>query len=186
VDVSVGTGLVSFDGEGNLIGATSTEVSIERRNSPASSPLEFDFDFSQISGLAVENSEIAASRQDGSGAGTLTSFIVGEDGVIRGQFSNGISRDLGQIRLARFSNPSGLEQLGQNLFGPGVNAGLPVEGNPGEQGIGTIIAGAVELSNTDMGKNLIDLVLASTQYRGNSRVISTAQQLFDELLNLRR
>ncbi len=186
VDVSVGTGLVSFDGEGNLIGATTTEASIDRRNSPASSPLEFDFDFTQISGLAVENSEIAASRQDGSGAGTLTSYVVGEDGIIRGQFSNGISRDLGQIRLARFSNPSGLEQLGQNLYGPGVNAGLPVEGNPGEQGIGTIISGAVELSNTDIGRNLIDLVLASTQYRGNSRVISTAQQLLDELLNLRR
>jgi flagellar hook protein FlgE len=93
---------------------------------------------------------------------------------------------LGQLRLARFTNPVGLEQKGENLFAVGPNSGLPVEGNPGENGIATIIAGAVELSNTDVGGNLIDLVMASTQYRANTRVISTSQQLLDELLNIRR
>lgn len=182
----VGTGLVSFDGEGNLISTTNETVTIDRRNSPALSPLEFDLDFSQVSGLATESSTIAAARQDGSGTGTLNSYIIGEDGVIRGVFSNGVTRDLGQVRLARFTNPSGLEQRGDNLFSTGVNSGLPVFGNPGEQGIGSIISGALELSNTDIGQNLIDLVLASTQYRGNSRVITTSQQLLDELLNIRR
>ena len=62
------------------------------------------------------------------------------------------------------------------MFAQGVNSGLPIEGNPGADGIGSIIAGATELSNTDIGKNLIDLVLASTQYRGNTRVITTAQR----------
>ena len=185
-NVSVGTGLVSFDGEGNLITTTNDVISIDRRNSPAESPLEFQLDFSQVSGLAAENSSIAASRQDGSGTGTLTSFIIGEDGTIRGVFSSGVSRDLGQIRLARFSNPAGLEQRGENLFSTGVNSGLPVFGDPGEQGIGDIISGAVELSNTDIGQNLIDLVLATTQYRGNTRVITAAQQLLEELLNIRR
>ncbi len=186
VAVSVGTGLVSFDGEGNFITTTNDTVSIDRRNSPAESPLEFELDFSQVSGLAASSSNIAASRQDGSGTGTLTSFIIGEDGTIRGVFSSGVSRDLGQIRLARFGNPNGLEQQGENLFSSGVNSGLPIFGNPGEQGIGTIIAGAVELSNTDIGQNLIDLVLATTQYRGNTRVITAAQQLLEELLNIRR
>jgi flagellar hook protein FlgE len=93
---------------------------------------------------------------------------------------------LGQIRLARFANPAGLEQLGENLFATGVNSGLPIEGNPNANGIGAIKAGAIELSNTDIGKNLIDLILASTQYRSNTRVITTSQQLLDELLNLRR
>jgi flagellar hook protein FlgE len=63
---------------------------------------------------------------------------------------------------------------------------LAVEGNPGENGTASMIAGAVELSNTDIGANLIELILATTQYRGNSRVITAAQQLLDELLNLRR
>ena len=93
---------------------------------------------------------------------------------------------MGKVRLARFANPSGLEQRGQNLFGLGVNSGLPVEGNAGEAGLGSLIAGAVELSNTDIGDNLVDLILATTQYRGNTRVITAAQQLLDELLNLRR
>jgi len=116
----------------------------------------------------------------------LTSFIVGEDGTIRGVFSNGITRDLGQIRLARFGNPAGLEQKGENLYSTGVNSGLAVMGNPGEQGIGSIIAGATELSNTDIGSNLIDLILASTMYRGNTRVITTSQEMLDELLALQR
>jgi len=111
---------------------------------------------------------------------------VGEDGRISGVFSNGITRSLGQIRLARFGNPTGLEQKGQNMYATGVNSGLPVEGNPGEQGIGSIIAGAVELSNTDVGSNLIDLILASTMYRGNTRVITTSQQMLDELLSIHR
>ena len=61
-----------------------------------------------------------------------------------------------------------------------------IEGNPGENGIGSLVAGAVELSNTDIGKNLIDLITATTQYRGNARVITAVQQLFDELLNISR
>ncbi len=184
--IAVGTGLVTLDGEGNLLGVSEETVSIDRANVPSASPLNFDLDFSAISGLASSRSSIAASQQDGFAPGTLSSFIIGEDGRIRGVFSNGVTRDLGQIRLARFANPSGLEQRGQNLFSGGVNSGLPVQGNPGEQGIGDIISGAVELSNTDVGKNLIDLILASTQYRSNTRVITTAQQLIDELLNLRR
>jgi flagellar hook protein FlgE len=185
-DISVGTGLITFDGEGNFVTSSNATISINRRNVPAASPLEFDLDFSQISGLAEPDATLAASRQDGSGPGTLTSFTIGEDGIVRGVFDNGISRALGQVRMARFTNPAGLEQRGQNLFGTGANSGLPVQGNPGENGLGTLIAGAVELSNTDIGANLIDLVLATTQYRGNTRVITTAQQLIDELLNLRR
>jgi flagellar hook protein FlgE len=186
VRISVGTGLIRFDGEGNFTSATASTVSIDRRHVSSASPLEFDLNFNQISGLATAQSSLAVSRQDGSAPGVLTSFIVGEDGRIRGVFSNGITRDLGQIRLARFGNPTGLEQKGENMFAAGVNSGLPVEGNPNEQGIGTIIAGAQELSNTDIGSNLIDLILASTMYRGNTRVITTAQQMLDELLALRR
>lgn len=186
VEIGVGTGVVTFDGNGNLISTSNTTVSIDRRHVPSSSPMQFELDFSSVSGLARDNSTLAVARQDGSPPGTLTSFAIGEDGVIRGQFSNGVSRDLGQIRIARFTNNVGLEQRGQNLFAQGSNSGLPVEEDPGQNGAGSIIAGALELSNTDIGKNLIDLVLASTQYRGSSRVITATQQLLDELLNLRR
>jgi flagellar hook protein FlgE len=184
--IAVGTGLIRFDGTGNVLQVTNSTVSIDRRSVSSVSPLEFNLDFNSLSGLATARASLSASRQDGSAAGTLTSFIIGGDGKIRGVFSNGVSRDLGQIRLARFANPAGLEQRGQNMFAAGVNSGLPIQANPGEQGTGSIIAGANELSNTDIGANLIDLITASTQYRGNTRVITAAQQLLDELLNLRR
>lgn len=184
--IAVGTGLISFDGEGNLIQANNPVVNVDRQDFPSVNPLVFNLDFSQVTGFATPTATIAASRQDGSAVGTLTSYSVGEGGEIAGVFSNGISRTLGQVRMARFANPNGLEQRGENMFGLGFNSGLPVEGNPGDLGLGNIVAGALELSNTDTGENLINLLLASTQYRANSRVISTSQQLLDELLNMRR
>ena len=184
--ISVGTGLITFDGNGNFVSTTNDTVSVNRHGVPSVTPLQFDLDFTAVSGLATKTATLAATRQDGSAPGVLNSFVVGEDGGIRGVFSNGITRNLGQVRLARFANPVGLEARGQNLYAQGINTGLPVEGAPGENGIGTVIGGALELSNTDIGRDLVDLVLASTQYRGNSRVITASQQLLDELLNLRR
>lgn len=184
--ISVGSGVLTFDGNGNFVSSSNSTASIDRYNTPAVSPMQFDFDFSSVSGLATEEASLAATRQDGSPPGSLTSYVIGEDGTIRGVFSNGISRDLGRIQLARFTNAEGLEQRGQNLYAQGVNTGLPIQGSPGENGIGAVVAGARELSNTDIGKDLVTLVLASTQYRSNSRVITATQQLFDELLNLRR
>jgi flagellar hook protein FlgE len=184
--ISVGTGLIRFDGTGNFVAATNSTVAVDRSNFPSISPLEFNLNFEQMNGLAVEKPSMVASRQNGSPPGVLSSYIISEDGLIRGVFSNGVSRDLGKIRLARFTNPEGLEQRGQNLYAQGINTGLPIEGSPGENGIGSVVSGALELSNTDIGADLVSLVLASTQYRSNSRVITATQQLFDELLNLRR
>jgi flagellar hook protein FlgE len=185
-DIAVGTGLIYFDGNGNFVTSSSDTVAVNRFGLPSTKPLQFSLDFNNLSGLAADKASLAASRQDGSPPGVLTSYVIGEDGTIRGVFSNGIARDLGQIRLARFSNPGGLEQRGQNLFAQGINTGLPIEGRPSENGLGAISAGALELSNTDVGGDLVTLVLASTQYRSNARVITATQQLFDELLNLRR
>ena len=185
-EIGVGTGLIYFDGDGNFVSSTSSTVAVDRSGLPSTKPLQFNLDFKNLSGLAADRATLAASRQDGSPPGVLTSYVIGEDGTIRGVFSNGISRDLGQIRLARFSNPGGLEQRGQNLYAQGINTGLPIEGRPSENGLGTLSAGALELSNTDVGGDLVTLVLASTMYRSNARVITATQQLFDELLNLRR
>jgi flagellar hook protein FlgE len=126
------------------------------------------------------------TRQDGFPPGTLTSFTITESGLIRGVFSNGAERPLGQIRMVRFANATGLQQVGNNMFSQGINSGEPIESDPGQGGVGTLTSGAVELSNSDIGQNLIELILASTQYRGGARVITTTQQLLEELLNLRR
>lgn len=192
VSTGVGTGTIRFDGNGAIQSGGTTTISVARNQTASESPLVFDLDFGQVSGLALQNnlgessSTLNMVRQDGFPPGTLTSFIITESGLIRGIFSNGAERALGQIRMARFANNAGLQQVGENLFAQGVNSGEPVNGDPGENGIGTLTAGALELSNTDIGQNLIELILASTQYRGGARVITTAQQLLEELLNLRR
>jgi flagellar hook protein FlgE len=183
--LSVGTGTVTFDSNGNYLSSSNPYISINRDRVASNSPLQFDLNFSAISGLKADSSTLTA-KQDGSGPGVLSSFIVGEDGLITGVFDNGENRNLGQIRLVRFSNPAGLEQLGENMYTAGVNSGVPVEGNPGEQGIGSLVAGAVELSNADVGSNLIDLILASTMYRGNTKVITTVQTMLETLLQLQR
>jgi flagellar hook protein FlgE len=182
---AVGTGLITFDGSGKFVSATNSTVSVQRAHVPSAKPLDFNLDFSQVSGLAASTASLAATSQDGFPPGTLTSYVVGTDGIIKGSFSNGVQRDLGQIRLASFANPAGLEQIGQNLYTPGVNSGLAVDGNPSQNGIGSLVAGALEQSNTDVAQNLINLITASTAYRGNAQVISTAQTLFDTLLQLR-
>ena len=185
-NVAVGTGLLRFDGNGSFIGATNSTIAVSRDEIPSVSPLQFEIDFNLVSGLATEEATLAATRQDGSEPGVLNSYVIGENGTISGVFSNGVTRDLGALQLARFANPAGLEARGLNVYAQGVNTGLPVQGSPGENGIGGVIGGALELSNTDIGQDLVELVLASTQYRGNSRVITATQELIDELLNLSR
>ncbi|HEY5315484.1 MAG TPA: flagellar hook-basal body complex protein, partial [Pirellulales bacterium] len=184
--IAVGTGLISFDGQGNFVGATNDTVSVDRSNSPATSPLNFQLNFSALSGLSATSSSLSDSGQDGFPPGQLTSYNISGDGTIQGVFDNGTQRTLGQLQLARFANPDGLVQQGQNLFSAGVNSGLPVMAAPSSEGVGSIVSGAVELSNTDISASLITLISASTMYRGNSEVISTANQLWTALLNLQQ
>ncbi len=184
----VGTGLITYDGDGDfdLANSGNLTVVIERNQTASQSPLDFDLDFTQTNGKEQQISRLNFTTQDGFPPGVLTDFTITESGEIRGVYSNGVGQTLGQIRMAQFVNNSGLQQVGSNLYTTGVNSGEPQYGDPGDAGLGALTAGAVELSNTDIGQNLIELILASTQYRGGARVITAVQELLDELLALRR
>ena len=192
VSTVVGDGLLEFDSNGDLVAATQDRISIQRNTTASESPLEVQLDFGLLKSLGETDangnpiSSLNFASQDGFPPGVLTDFIITDDGLVQGQFSNGTQRTVGQIVMARFANNSGLQQVGDSLFNIGVNSGEPIFATPGNEGVGALTAGAVELSNTDIGQNLIELILASTQYRGGSRVITTAQELLDELLALRR
>jgi flagellar hook protein FlgE len=183
----VGTGLMSFDSSGAYVpSVTPATVSINRTGADATTPVLFNLDFTKVTALNQgAESVVQTASQDGFPAGTLSSFSITEDGIIKGVYSNGVTRDLGQIAMARFANNDGLVQVGNNLWSKGVNSGEPLKGTPGDSGLGSLTSGAVELSNADIGQNLIELILASTQYRGGARVITATQQLLDELLQLR-
>lgn len=192
VSTVVGDGLLTFNNQGDLISGPANVIQVQRNDTASESPLEVELDFSTVKSLGATDaqgeliSSLNFASQDGFPPGVLTDFIVTEDGSIQGQFSNGAQRTLGQLVMARFANNQGLQQVGDSLFARSVNSGEPILGSPGEGGIGTLTSGAVELSNTDIGQNLIELILASTQYRGGARVITAAQELLDELLALRR
>ncbi len=117
---------------------------------------------------------------------TLTGYRIGADGRIRGLFSDGVTRDLGQIRLARFANSGGLIARGQSLYAEGLNSGLPIEQNPAEAGMGTLVPGATEESNTDVGAELVTSILAENQYRASLLMLETADSLLEELFQLPR
>ena len=163
-------------------------LGIDRTGSSAISPMSVELDLRLLSGVssASRGSSFVLEEQNGSPAGTLVDFGVGETGVISGVFDNGLIRPLGKVMFAQFSNVDGLVEDGGGTFQEGPNSGPARITEPASFGSGLLRAGAVELSNTDLGKNLVDLITASTNYRGNARVISSTQRLTDELLQLGR
>ena len=187
-DVVLTSSTVTFDSNGQLSGGNPGSFSVDRNATAASSPMTISIDFAKLVGIApaIAGSSIVMSAQDGSAPGTLASFNISDTGVVRGIFDNGVVRDLGQVVLARFNNSQGLLEAGDNTFLEGVGSGPATLSVPGTFGTGTVRAGAIELSNTDLGRNLIDLIFASANYRGNARIISSTQQLVDELLLLGR
>lgn len=185
-NIAIGNGTIVFDNTGKVTGSSTAQFAIDRSTTSATNPMLFTFDYSQISGISSTGSTLNLVNQNGTSPGTLTSYVIDNSGVINGAFDNGITRTLGQIAMARFPNPQGLVQVGTNNFTQGIASGLPQITAPGTFGAGTIRSGAIEQSNTDIGKNLVNLIVASTNYQGNARVISSVDQLVNVLLTLGR
>ncbi|MEI7878273.1 MAG: flagellar hook-basal body complex protein [Planctomycetota bacterium] len=185
----IGLGEVTFDASGHFTNATNQSFSITRTNG-AVSPLTVNMDFNSgtnaVSSLTDSASNIAAVYQDGSPIGTLSNFSIGEDGRISGSFTNGLTRTIGQVALAKFSNPEGLVDAGDNLFRTGPNSGTPLVAKPRDFGTGRLVGGALELSNVDLSQEFINMILASTGYSAASRVITTTDELIKQLLVLGR
>ena len=140
-----------------------------------------------FAGLSVADlKELAAVFQDGSGIGTLANFSIGEDGLITGLFTNGLTRTVGQVAMATFANPEGLVDVGNNMFRVGPNSGEAIITEAFQFGTGRMLSGALELSNVDLSQEFINMILASTGYSAASRVISTTDELLDQLLILGR
>jgi len=190
IDTRVGSGSIAFDTQGRAINPTPLNVTVDRTGSGAASPMSFDLLFQSpnatVTALADTRSSLAATFQNGTPVGVLNSYSVGQDGIITGSFSNGQTRRVGQVVLAKFSNPEGLVDIGSNLFAVGPNSGTPVVAPPTTLGTGRIVGGALEQSNVDLAQEFINMILASTGYSASSRVITTTDQLVQQLLALGR
>lgn len=179
---ALGTGTVAFDPEGNFVSATGNQFSLDRSGTGAVTPLAFTIDFSTVNGLSTQTSNVIMSDQDGYPPGTLTNFAIGVDGTITGIFSNGLARTLGQVAVATFTNEGGLVEQADNLYTVGPNSGNPLIGVPGQSGAGQVRSGTLELSNVDLAREFIGLITSSTAFQAASRVISTSNEMLDQLL----
>ncbi len=127
-----------------------------------------------------------SGQADGFTSGTLTTFAVGDAGEISGVYSNGQTQVLGQIALADFLNPDGLLRAGQNNFTSTSASGAANIGVAGTGGRGTVTTGALEMSNVDLATEFTGMITAERGFQANSRVITTSDQMLQELVNLKQ
>ncbi|AGL21217.1 flagellar hook protein FlgE [Actinoplanes sp. N902-109] len=145
----------------------------------------FDVDIHDLTHYSG-NTEARVSASDGSAAGILSSYTVSNTGQIVGVFSNGLKQSLGQLALANFNNVNGLEKIGDSMFRSTVNSGLAQVGAAGSAGLGLITSGALEMSNVDLAQEFTNLVIAQRGFQANSRIITTSDEILQELVNLKR
>ncbi len=181
----VGTGTVTFDNNGKLIGSNPPTITVNRQNTGAEPLLPIELDFSGVTAL-TDTESVLTGQADGFAIGSLSDYSIGEDGRIVGSFTNGLTRTLGQVAVATFRNSMGLIDTGGNMYTTGSNSGDPQVTTPGALEAGFIRSGSLELSNVDLSKEFTNLIIASTGFSASSRVISTSDQLLTELLNTSR
>jgi len=184
-DRVVGTGTISFDSNGNYLEGLALDITIDRDGTGSSTPQSITLDFTNMDSFAMNNA-MSLLSQDGFQAGTLQDYAVGPDGVIVGSFDNGLTRELGQVVLATFRNYEGLVAQSDNLWNPGPNSGQAIIKKPMELGAGTISPASLELSNVDLSREFINLIISSTGFSASSRVIQTSDRLLNELMMMTR
>jgi flagellar hook protein FlgE len=189
-----GSGFVTFDTDGRLEtfayngGANSLQFD---PGSGATAPVDIQLDsgvLGDINGLSqfASASNAVASSQDGYPMGNLQDISVDSRGVITGYFTNGINQTLAQIALASFNNPSGLIRAGNNMYGESANSGSAIVGFSGTSNQSTITPGALESSNVDLSEEFTNMIIAQRGFQANARVITTADEMLQELVSLKR
>jgi flagellar hook protein FlgE len=142
-------------------------------------------DLTKVTGYSGITS-VAFKDQNGRAAGTLESFTLDKDGTITGLFSNGDKQAVGRIALATFVNPGGLEKAGGSTYRATVNSGAAQLGGPGEDGLGQLQGGSLEMSNVDLSQEFTNLIVAQRGFQANARIITTSDEVLQELTNLKR
>jgi flagellar hook protein FlgE len=185
---------VQFDLAGNLTSGNLSVTAAQLDNIAGTAgtwpgPIALNFgtatDSDRLTGNATLNS-VGALSQDGSSIGSLVSFNVSDNGTISGVFSNGRTQPLGQLALAVFSNPTGLQKAGDSEYVATVNSGQPQIGVPGSGGRGTLSGGTLEMSNVDLASEFTNLIVAQRGFQANSRVITASDEILQDLVNLKR
>lgn len=188
-------GVLEFNSSGRMIGnfalnngqltTTDAPTGISFVPSDGASVVNSQIDFTSVTDMAGSSSA-AITQQNGNAQGTLQSFAINQNGQIIGTFSNGLTDILGQVALANFNNPSGLNAVGNSLYSESANSGVPQIGTAGTGGRGTFIPGALEMSNVDLAQEFTNMIIAERSFDANARVITTADAMLSQLDNLKQ
>lgn len=146
-----------------------------------------NLNFFEIRQFANESANAKAVKVDGNKPGTLVGVNIGTDGKITGRYSNGELRLLGQIPVAKFANPAGLEKVGDNLFVATANSGeFDGIGEEVQSGGGKMMGGVLEMSNVDLSAEFTEMITTQRGFQANSRIITVSDDMLQELVNLKR
>ncbi|MCE2984739.1 MAG: flagellar hook protein FlgE [Burkholderiales bacterium] len=176
-------GTLNFTTGGVLTPTAPFNISFTSTNG-AVTPQVFTLDFAGTTQFGAQFG-VTSITQDGYATGKLAGFSIGTDGVILGRYSNGQTRAQGQIVLSSFANPQGLVPLGDNQWAESSISGQPVVGAPQGGNLGNLQSGALEESNIDLTRELVDMITAQRIYQANAQTIKTQDQMLQTLVNLR-
>lgn len=183
---SLSSGTLNFDANGKLAPtSTVADLRIPGLNGANDIVIQAaDLKFENVSQVAAP-SKLNLKDKDGFAEGYLNGFTISPTGEVNATFTNGQLKVVSQIALANFSNPSGLMKSGNNLFTESNNSGLPNITLAGD-GAGGIKAGSLEMSNVDLSEEFTEMIVSQRGFQANSRIITTSDQILEELVNLKR
>lgn len=149
------------------------------------SDVAIDVDLGNLTGYS-DLTTVEVSDSDGQAAGVLRSIAIGPDGTVIGTFSNGLRQDIARLAIASFNNIDGLEKAGDSTLRATANSGAAQVGIAGNGNRGTLTGSALEMSNVDLSQEFTNMIIAQRGFQANSRVITTSDEILQELVNLKR
>lgn len=181
------TGTLTFDATGQLTGGAKPPLlTLTPVAATGTGAFQVQMDFTKLTTYSADSSA-KPTNIDGYSTGNLVTFNIGSDGIITGIYSNGQQQPLGLVALAGFENPAGLQKVGDNLYIPTTNSGDFKKGvKAGSEGVGTLNPGTLEMSNVDLSKEFTDMIITQRGFQANSRIITTSDEMLQELVNLKR
>ncbi len=173
--------LSTVDGGDDLF----SNIELNNFNNGANDIEELQLRLEEITQFSGEYSA-EANNLDGNRMGSLQSFTIDDNGIVIGTYTNGVTRNLGQVAVANFNNPDGLIKNGDTMYSESVNSGISQVGQPGTGGRGEMRTAVLEMSNVDLAEEFSSMIVTQRGYQVNSRIISTVDQMLQELANMAR
>jgi len=176
---------VDFDSNGKFIVPAAAYSSFTFTPVTGGAQVAITPDFSQITQYGGDTT-VVAGTQNGLAAGELQGTTISSNGMVIGRYSNGLTRNLAQIAIAMFPNVSGLTKVGESNYVSSSNSGDGTMYIPGAQGSGTLNAGSLEMSNVDLAQEFSNMIITQRGFQANSKIISSTDEMLQELANLKR